>query len=121
MTRHGETVGYYIPTKHHTEQHELDALIQAAKTLEKLLSSHELNEDQLLAEFRGCEKKPQGRYPMMKSVWKKDYKLHEFSSFSIRCKHINSRSPRKQRKLEMILLNIMIKKVQIYNFVNLIR
>lgn len=40
VTRHGETVGYYIPTKHHTEQPELDALIQAAKTLEKLLSSH---------------------------------------------------------------------------------
>ncbi|MBI2785062.1 MAG: type II toxin-antitoxin system Phd/YefM family antitoxin [Legionella longbeachae] len=59
VTRHGETVGYYIPTKHHTEQPELDALIQAARTLEKLLSSHGLNEDQLLAEFRGLREKAQ--------------------------------------------------------------
>ncbi len=57
VTRHGETVGYYIPTKHQTEQPELDALIQAAKTLEQLLSSHGLNEDQLLAEFRGLREK----------------------------------------------------------------
>lgn len=64
VTRHGETVGYYIPTKHHTEQPELDALIQAAKTLEKLLSSHGLNEEQLLAEFRGLRDKAQRAGPL---------------------------------------------------------
>ena len=64
VTRHGETVGYYIPTKHHTEQPELDALIQAAKALEKLLSSHGLNEDQLLAEFRGLREKDKNTVPL---------------------------------------------------------
>lgn len=57
VTRHGETVGYYIPTRHHTEQPELDGLIQAAQTLEKLLKTYDLTENQLLAEFRSLREK----------------------------------------------------------------
>lgn len=52
ITRHGETVGYYIPTRHHVEQAELDALKQAAMTLEKLLVSHGVTEEELFQEFR---------------------------------------------------------------------
>jgi antitoxin (DNA-binding transcriptional repressor) of toxin-antitoxin stability system len=52
VTRHGETVGYYIPTRQHSEKPELASLKQAAKKLEKLLLSHGLSEDKLLAEFR---------------------------------------------------------------------
>jgi len=52
ITRHGETVGYYIPTRHHVEQAELDALKQAAMVLEKLLVSHGVTEDELFQEFR---------------------------------------------------------------------
>ena len=53
ITRHGETVGFYIPTRrHHPEQAELDALKQAALHFEKLLSSHGLTEDELLKKFR---------------------------------------------------------------------
>ena len=52
ITRHGETVGYYIPTRHHVEQAELDALKQAAMALEKLLVSHGVTEDELFQEFR---------------------------------------------------------------------
>lgn len=57
ITRHGETVGYYIPTRHHPEQAELDALKQAAKKLEKLLLSHGVTEDELLSEFRKLKEK----------------------------------------------------------------
>jgi len=52
ITRHGETVGYYIPTRHHIEQAELDTLKQAALALEKLLVSHGVTEDELFQEFR---------------------------------------------------------------------
>lgn len=52
VTRHGETVGYYIPTRHRPEKPELEALKQAAQKLEKLLISHGVTEDELVAEFR---------------------------------------------------------------------
>jgi len=56
ITRHGETVGYYIPTKHHTEKSELNELKQAAHQLEKLLKSHGVTENELLTEFRTLRK-----------------------------------------------------------------
>ncbi len=52
ITRHGETVGYYIPTRHHIEKAEIDYLKQAALALEKLLVSHGVSEDELFLEFR---------------------------------------------------------------------
>lgn len=52
VTRHGETVGFYIPARHRPEKLELDALKQAALQFEKLLASHGLTEGELLAEFR---------------------------------------------------------------------
>lgn len=52
ITRHGETVGYYIPTRHHVEKAELDTLKQAAQSLEKLLISHGVTEEELFQEFR---------------------------------------------------------------------
>jgi hypothetical protein len=52
VTRHGETVGYYIPTRHPIEKSELDGLRLAAKQLENLLVSYGVTEDELFAEFR---------------------------------------------------------------------
>lgn len=52
VTRHGETVGYYIPTRHHADKSELDDLKLAAQQLEKLLASHGVTEDELFSEFR---------------------------------------------------------------------
>ena len=52
VTRHGETVGYYIPTRHHAEKSALDDLKQAAHQLEKLLVLHGITEEELFAEFR---------------------------------------------------------------------
>lgn len=51
ITRHGETVGFYIPT-HHPDKSDLDELRNAAKQLDKLLLSHGITEDELLSEFR---------------------------------------------------------------------
>jgi hypothetical protein len=52
VTRHGETVGFYIPARHHAEKSEIDSLKRAAVRFEKLLASHKLTEDELLADFR---------------------------------------------------------------------
>lgn len=53
ITRHGETVGFYIPAHHRRpEQSDLAALKQAAAQLDKLLVSHGVTEEQLFAEFR---------------------------------------------------------------------
>lgn len=52
ITRHGETVGFYIPTRQHPQRAELDALKQAAKQLEKLLITEGITEDELVKEFR---------------------------------------------------------------------
>ena len=57
VTRHGETVGYYLPTHHHSEKQELDSLKRAAKKLETLLLSQGVTEDELLAEFRALRSK----------------------------------------------------------------
>ncbi|HVV69111.1 MAG TPA: type II toxin-antitoxin system Phd/YefM family antitoxin [Gammaproteobacteria bacterium] len=60
ITRHGETMGFYIPTRHHPELAELEALKQAASQLEKLLVSKGVTVDELIAEFnhlRGRKRK----------------------------------------------------------------
>jgi hypothetical protein len=52
ITRHGETIGFYIPARHHPEQADIQALKQAALQFEKLLHSHGVTEEELLSEFR---------------------------------------------------------------------
>ena len=52
ITRHGETVGFYIPTRHHVSDKDMTALKQAASQLEELLSENNLDEAKLFAEFR---------------------------------------------------------------------
>jgi antitoxin (DNA-binding transcriptional repressor) of toxin-antitoxin stability system len=58
ITRHGETVGVYIPTRHRQpQQEELDAIKQAAVQLDQLLMSHGITEAQLLSEFRALRER----------------------------------------------------------------
>lgn len=58
ITRHGETLGFYIPARHHPPQEaELKALKQATFELEKLLVSNGLTVDEVVAEFRALRKK----------------------------------------------------------------
>jgi hypothetical protein len=56
VTRHGETIGFYIPARHHHDQAELDALKEAALNLEKLLLSSGVTEEELFEEFRALRK-----------------------------------------------------------------
>ena len=52
ITRHGETVGFYIPTHHRLENSDLEALKKAASQLDQLLIANGFTEDELVAEFR---------------------------------------------------------------------
>ena len=52
VTRHGETVGYYIPARPSPDKAEIDALKEAASRLDSLLAQAGVNEEDMLAEFR---------------------------------------------------------------------
>lgn len=60
ITRHGETIGFYIPTKHRHDKEEINALKQAALKLENLLLSNDVTEEELFTDFRSlrAKKKP---------------------------------------------------------------
>lgn len=52
ITRHGETIGYYIPTRHGRNQLELDALKEAAAKLATMMSAMHVSEDDIAADFK---------------------------------------------------------------------
>jgi len=56
VTRHGQTVGYFIPTRVQVAA-DLASLQQASKTLDQLMAKHAVNEDDVVAEFKVARKK----------------------------------------------------------------
>jgi len=56
VTRHGQTVGYFIPT---LGQHEADiaSLKKASKTLDRLLAARSIEEDAVVAEFKAARRR----------------------------------------------------------------
>ncbi len=52
ILRHGQTVGYFVPTQLQPAQSEQESLKRAAAALDALLLEHGIDEDTLLAEFR---------------------------------------------------------------------
>jgi len=66
ITRHGETLGFYIPAQKRSRKAELDAMRAAAKDLDQMISSWGATEDQLMNEYKDIrraarEKKPNAR------------------------------------------------------------
>ena len=56
VTRHGQTVGYFIPARGQNEA-ELAALKQASETLDALMAKHSVSEDEIVAAFKEKRKK----------------------------------------------------------------
>ena len=52
VTRHGETVGYFIPARPSPDKVELDSLKEAASRLDALLAQAGVSKEEMLAEFR---------------------------------------------------------------------
>jgi PHD/YefM family antitoxin component YafN of YafNO toxin-antitoxin module len=52
ITRHGDTVGYYIPARRKRSEAERAALKEAASRLQKMLEAEGLSEEEILADFK---------------------------------------------------------------------
>lgn len=51
VTRHGQTVGYFIPTQGQVDA-DIAALKKASKTLDKLLAAKGVDVEELVADFK---------------------------------------------------------------------
>ena len=52
ITRHGETLGFYIPAQKRRCKAELEAMRAAAKDLDEMIASWGASEDELMDEFK---------------------------------------------------------------------
>lgn len=52
ITRHGETLGFYIPAQMRDRKAQIDALRAAAKEMDALITSWGASEDELMAEYK---------------------------------------------------------------------
>jgi hypothetical protein len=55
VTRHGQTVGYFIPTQGGADA-DIAALKKASKTLDRLLAAQNVDVDDVVAEFKAARK-----------------------------------------------------------------
>jgi hypothetical protein len=52
ITRHGDTVGYYLPARRMRSEAERFALRQAAARLQEMLAAEGISEDEIIADFK---------------------------------------------------------------------
>jgi antitoxin (DNA-binding transcriptional repressor) of toxin-antitoxin stability system len=52
ITRHGETVGFYIPARRKRSEADLDALRRAGEQLDSLIAAAGATEDELVEDFK---------------------------------------------------------------------
>jgi antitoxin (DNA-binding transcriptional repressor) of toxin-antitoxin stability system len=52
ITRHGETLGYYVPAQKRNRKAELEAMRAAAKDLDAMIASWGASEDELIEEYK---------------------------------------------------------------------
>lgn len=53
VTRHGQTVGYFIPTQGQVDA-DIAALKKASKTLDQMLAAHSVDIESVVAEFKAA-------------------------------------------------------------------
>ncbi len=56
VTRHGQTIGYFIPT-HGQAEADIATLQKASKTLDRLLAAKSLDVDAVVADFKMARKR----------------------------------------------------------------
>jgi antitoxin (DNA-binding transcriptional repressor) of toxin-antitoxin stability system len=56
ITRHGRTIGYYIPAQPTRDQHELGALKAGAERLQALLEASNIREEDVISDFEAARK-----------------------------------------------------------------
>ena len=60
VTRHGQTVGYFIPTQGNADA-DIAALKKASKTLDQLLAAQGVDVEEVVAEFKAVRKQSSSR------------------------------------------------------------
>ena len=65
VTRHGQTVGYFIPTQGQADA-DLAALKKVSKTLDKMLAAQRVDVEAVVAEFKTVRKQASRRKPPVK-------------------------------------------------------
>jgi hypothetical protein len=60
VTRHGQTVGYFIPAQGGADA-DITALKKASKTLDQLLAAQGVDVEEVVAEFKAVRKRPSPR------------------------------------------------------------
>ncbi|OGT83989.1 MAG: prevent-host-death protein [Gammaproteobacteria bacterium RIFCSPLOWO2_02_FULL_61_13] len=60
VTRHGQTVGYFIPTQGQVDA-DLAALKRASKTLDQILAARGVDVDAVVADFKAVRKQARPR------------------------------------------------------------
>jgi antitoxin (DNA-binding transcriptional repressor) of toxin-antitoxin stability system len=61
ITRHGATIGIYVPTKPKPDQAELEALRIAGEKMRELVVAAGTSEDELVADFKNTRREQRGR------------------------------------------------------------
>ena len=57
ITRHGATIGIYIPTKPKPSQADLEALRIAGEKMQELIAAAGTSEDEIIADFKKLRRK----------------------------------------------------------------
>jgi PHD/YefM family antitoxin component YafN of YafNO toxin-antitoxin module len=52
ITRHGDTVGYYLPARRGRSEAERTALKEAATRLQEMLAAEGITEDEIIGDFK---------------------------------------------------------------------
>lgn len=61
ITRHGETVGYFIPTRNKTRDSDIRSLQIAAAELDALIASAGTSEEELMQDFKTLRRRDRDR------------------------------------------------------------
>jgi len=61
ITRHGETLGFYIPAQKRSRKAELEAMRAAAKDLDEMIASWGATEDELMNEYKEIRRATRAR------------------------------------------------------------
>ena len=56
ITRHGDTVGYYIPARRRRSDGERDALREVAARMQTMLAAEGISEDEVLQDYKNWRK-----------------------------------------------------------------
>jgi len=60
ITRHGETIGFYVPTRRKPDEKELEALLRAGDKLRGMIAASGASEEELVNEFKAVRKTRRG-------------------------------------------------------------